>query len=303
MDRFAAIEAFVRVAEAQSFSVAARRLRSSKSAVSRNVSNLEEDLGVQLIQRTTRSLTLTEAGRGYFERAARILADLDEAHQAVTQLQAAPRGRIRLSAPTSFGFLHLAPALPDFLDQNPEVSVELSVSDRLVDVIEDGFDLALRIGALPDSSLIARRLSPIRRAVCASMAYIQARGRPETPEDLRGHDCLLNSNAPLAQEWRFAAPDGGSMSVEVRGRLSANNGEALRVAALNGLGFAYLPTFLIGADVQYGALTTVLESFVPQDSTLSAVYPHSRHLSPKVRALVDFLADRFRPSPYWDRAP
>ena len=274
MDRFAAIEAFVRVAEAQSFSEAARRLRSSKSAVSRNVSNLEEDLGVQLIQRTTRSLTLTEAGRGYFERAS-----------------------------TSFGFLHLAPALPEFLDQNPEVSVELSLTDRIVDLVEDGFDLALRIGALPDSSLIARRLSPIRLAVCASLAYVHSRGRPETPEDLRNHECLLNSNAPLAQEWRFTGPDGASMSVEVHGRLSANNGEALRVAALNGLGFAYLPTFLIGADVQYGALTTVLESYVPQDATLSAVYPHSRHLSPKVRALVDFLADRFRPSPYWDRAP
>ena len=183
MDRLAAIEAFVRVAEAQSFSEAARRLRSSKSAVSRNVGALESELGVRLFHRTTRSLTLTEAGRGYFERATRILADLEEANLAVSQLQSAPRGRLRVSAPMSFGFLHLAPALPDFLARYPEVAVDLAMNDRFVDLIDEGFDVAVRIGAMEDSSLIARRLAPIRRVVCASPAFFEARGLPLSPED------------------------------------------------------------------------------------------------------------------------
>ncbi len=300
MDRLAAIEAFVRVAEAQSFSEAARRLRSSKSAVSRNVGALESELGVRLFHRTTRSLTLTEAGRGYFERATRILADLEEANLAVSQLQSAPRGRLRVSAPMSFGFLHLAPALPDFLARYPEVAVDLAMNDRFVDLIDEGFDVAVRIGALEDSSLIARRLAPIRRVVCASPAYFEARGLPLSPEDLKGHECLFNSNIASSQEWRFTAPDGKSWPVEVKGRLSANNGDALRAAALQGLGIVNLPTFIVGGDLQAGALVTALDEFISQNMAMSAVYPHSRHLQPKVRAFVDFLADRFGPRPYWD---
>jgi DNA-binding transcriptional LysR family regulator len=300
MDRLAAIEAFVRVAEAQSFSEAARRLRSSKSAVSRNVSALESELGVRLLQRTTRSLTLTEAGRGYFERATRILADLEEANLAVSHLQAAPRGRLRVSAPMSFGFLHLAPALPDFLARFPEVAVDLAMSDRFVDLIEEGFDVAVRIGPLEDSSLIARKLAPIRRVVCASPAYFEARGFPRSPDDLKGHECLSNSNIAASQEWQFAAPGGKPWPVAVQGRLSANNGDALRVAALKGQGLVNLPTFIVGGDLQAGTLATALEDFIPQRLAMSALYPHSRRLSPKVRAFVDFLADRFGPRPYWD---
>ncbi len=300
MDRLAAIEAFVRVAETHSFSEAARRLHASQSAVSRAISGLEAELGARLLHRTTRSLTLTEAGRGYFERAARILADLDEANLAVTQLQAAPRGRLRVNAPMSFGFLHLAPALPDFLALYPELSVDLSMSDRFVDLIEEGVDVAVRIGALEDSSLIARKLAPIRRVVCASPAYLNARGTPLAPDDLKQHDCLCNSNIAVLHEWRFAAADGKLWPVDVRGRLSANNGDALRVAALKGLGLANLPTFIVGADLQAGTLMTVLDDFAVQDLSMSAVYPPGRHLSPKVRAFVDFLADRFGPRPYWD---
>ncbi len=300
MDRFAAIEAFVRVAEAQSFSAAARRLRSSKSAVSRHVSALETELGVRLFHRTTRSLTLTEAGRGYFERAIRILTDLEEANLAVSQLQSAPRGRLRVSAPMSFGFLHLASALPDFLARYPEVAVDLTMNDRFVDLIDEGFDVAVRIGAMEDSSLIARKLAPIRRVVCASPVYLKARGFPSSPDDLKGHECLFNSNIALSQEWRFTAPDGKSWPVEVKGRLSANNGDALRVAALKSLGLVNLPTFIVGGDLQAGTLVTVLDEFISQNVAMNAVYPHSRHLSPKVRAFVDFLADRYGPQPYWD---
>lgn len=275
-------------------------MRASKSAVSRTVSALETELGVRLFHRTTRSLTLTEAGRGYFERAIRVLTDLEEANLAVSQLQSAPRGRLRVSAPMSFGFLHLAPALPDFLARYPEVTVDLSMNDRFVDLIDEGFDVAVRIGAMEDSSLIAHKLAPIRRVVCASPAYLKARGLPLSPDDLKGHQCLFNSNIALSQEWRFTTPDGKSWPVEVKGRLSANNGDVLRVAALKSLGLVNIPTFIVGGDLKAGTLVSVLHEFITQDVAMHAVYPHSRHLSPKVRAFVDFLADRFGPRPYWD---
>ena len=303
MDRFAALQAFVAVAEVKSFSEAARRLRLAKSAVSRQVGALEADLGVRLFHRTTRSLSLTEAGRGYFERAERILADLDEADLAVSHLQAAPRGRLRVSAPMSFGFLHLAPALSDFLVRYADVTVDVAMNDRFVDLVDEGFDVALRIATLPDSSLIARRLAPARRVICASPEYLAARGAPQSPDDLRAHACLFNSNLPSARDWRFVASDGSAWPVTVNGRLSANSGDALRIAALHGLGLANLPTFIVGADLKAGTLATVLDAFVAQDLSINAVYPHSRHLSPTVRAFVDFLAKRFGPDPYWDPAP
>lgn len=300
MDRLSAIEAFVRVAETASFSAAARKLGTSKSAISRHVSALETRLGARLFHRTTRALTLTEAGQGYLERARRVLADLEEADLAVGQLQAAPRGRLRINAPMSFGFLHLAPAIPDFLALYPEVDVDLSMNDRFVDLVDEGFDVAVRIGTLANSSLIARRLAPIRRVVCASPDYLARRGVPATPDALKVHDCLPNTNIAVLHEWRFASPEGRPWPVEIRGRMSANNGDALRVAALRGLGLTFLPTFIVGADLQAGTLTSVLDDFVPQDMTLNAVYPHARHLSPKVRAFVDFLVHRFGPCPYWD---
>lgn len=299
MDRLAALQAFVRVAETRSFSEAARRLRTSKSAVSRLVAALEAELGARLFHRTTRSLTLTEPGASYFERASRILADLAEADASVGQMQAAPRGRLRVNAPMSFGFLHLAPAIPDFLARYPDVAVDMIMNDRFVDLVDEGFDVAVRIGSLADSSLVARRLAPVRRAVCASPAYLTARGVPASPDDLATHDCLCYSNMPT-QEWRFIAADGRPWLVAVAGRLSANNGDAIRAAALRGVGLAMLPTFLVGGDLQAGTLMTVLDGFIPQDMTLNAVYPHARHLSPKVRAFVDFLAERFGPRPYWD---
>ena len=300
MDRFDALAAFVKVAETQSFSEAARRLRSSKSAVSRNVGALETELGARLFNRTTRSLKLTEAGQAYFERVSRILADLDDANRALGRLEAAPRGRLIVSAPMSFGFLHLAPALPDFLARYPELEVDLSLSDRFVDVVDEGFDVALRIGALPDSSLVARRIAPIRRALCASPAYFRERGTPKTPDEIKGHECLRNSNVGRAEEWRFVAEDGKAVVVSVSGRVSANNGDTLRILALAGFGVANLPTFIVGADLRSGALVAALDRFVPQNIAMSALYPHARHLSPKVRAFVDFLVERFGKRPYWD---
>ncbi|MDE3177442.1 MAG: LysR family transcriptional regulator [Pseudomonadota bacterium] len=300
MDRFAAAQAFVAVADARSFSEAARRLRVAKSVVSRQVAALEAALGVTLLNRTTRSLSLTEAGRGYYERIERVLADFEDADRAVSDTRAAPCGKLKVSAPLSFGFLHLAPALSDFLLRHPGVSMDVAMNDRFVDLVSEGFDLAVRVGTLADSSLIARRLAPARRVVCASPAYLAARGAPQTPDDLQRHECLFNGNLATGREWRFVGAKGAPWPVAVEGRLNLDNGDALRVAALHGLGLAILPTFIVGADLQSGALATVLADYLPQDLSINAVYPQVRHLSPTVRAFVDFLAARFGPDPYWD---
>lgn len=298
MDQLAALNAFVATVESGGFSQAARRLGVSKSLLSRQVAHLEAELGVRLLQRTTRRLSPTEAGELYFQRAQRILLDLEEAASEVGQLQTAPRGKLRVSAPMSFGVLHLTPALPSFLAACPELELELSLSDRFVDLIEEGVDVAVRIGRLSDSSLIARHVAPIRRAVCASPAYLARCGTPTLPNDLAAHACLSHIGMGPA-EWRFAI--GGKLeTVRVQSRLSAGNGEALRILALAGLGLVYLPTFFVGDDLRSGALVSVLEDYVPQDSALYGVYPHSRHLSAKVRAFLDFLGKAFGPEPPWD---
>ena len=298
MNRLAAIEAFVRAADTRSFSEAARQMRLSKSVISRQIAALEADLGARLLQRTTRTLTLTEPGRLYLDRARRILADIEEASRSVGQLSNAPRGLLRLSAPMSFGFLHLAPAIPDFLARHPDVTVDMSLTDRFVDLVEEGFDVAVRIGRLRDSSLVARRLAPSRLVVCASPAYLARRGVPRTPAELVTHDCLHNTNIP--GPWSFIDPQGGVQVIEVSGRLTANNGDALQAAARAGAGLVYLPSFIVGDDLQAGRLVSVLDGFTMVGATVNAVWPHSRHLSPKVRVFVDFLAERYGPQPYWD---
>jgi DNA-binding transcriptional LysR family regulator len=300
MDRFAALTAYAAVVETKSFSAAARRLRIAKSAVSRQVSELEAALGVRLINRTTRSLSLTEVGRAYHARVEQILADLAAADRAAADARSAPRGRLKVSAPMSFGFLHLTPALTDFLRLYPGVVIDLVLNDRFVDLIEEGFDVAVRIAKLADASFIAKRLAPARRVICASPGYLQSRGALTTPDDLMGHDCLFNSNLASTQDWRFTGPDGSAWPVTVKGPLNINNGDALRAAVLHGLGLASLPTFIVGADLQAGRLVSVLDAYMAQDLAISALYPHSRHLSPTVRAFVDFLSDRFGPRPYWD---
>ncbi|CAA7611785.1 Transcriptional regulator [Candidatus Terasakiella magnetica] len=298
--RFDCLQAFVRVAESGSFSEAARRLGLSKSMISRQVSALESDLGVRLLHRTTRSLSPTEAGRAYLERCQRILADLDEANQLVSHLQSVPRGRLRVSAPMSFGILHLGPALAGFLDRYPEIELEMGMTDRHVDLVDEGWDVAVRIGRLADSSLIARRLASIRRIAAAAPGYLATRGTPQTPVDLSGHDCLTHSGM-VSSEWRFVGADGQILSQEVAGRFRADNGDVLRLMALAGQGITMLPTFFLGDDLRAGRLVPLLGRFIPHDVSLNAVYPHARHLSPKVRAFVDYLGGVFGPEPYWDR--
>lgn len=301
MDRFETLQTFVAVVEAGSFSVAAGRLGRAKSAVSRHVAELEAHLGAQLLNRTTRRLSLTEAGREFFERAQRILADLEEAELSVAAEQTALRGRLRLAAPLSFGVLHLAPALNAFLADHPELVLDLDLDDRRVNLVEEGFDLALRIGELADSTLVARPLAPIRMQLCASPAYLRRHGTPQTPQDLAFHAGLVYGNIPEAQQWRFIDDSDRTHSVKVPARLRANNGDVLLQAALDGLGICVSPTFLAGRALAAGELVPLLPGYGAPGTTAYAVYPSRRHQSQRVRMLIDYLAQRFGDAPYWDQ--
>lgn len=301
MDRLDDMVTFIKVVDTHSFTAAATKLGVSKSVVSRRMSDLENRLGARLLNRTTRRLSVTEVGQAFYERCARIVTDLDEAERAVTNLHAAPRGTLKLSAPVSFGRLHLASAVAAFLGMHPAIDIEMDLNDRAVDLVDEGYDLAIRIGRLKDSTLIARKLAPSRRVVCGSPDYFRRRGMPRHPDDLTEHDCLIYANTPLAEQWQFQV-NGEVRPVKVSGRLKVNNGDMLREAAIAGLGIAVMPTFLVGDALSTGALTCVLYDHTVTTAGVHAVYPHNRHLSPKVRAFVDFLAARFGPLPYWDAA-
>lgn len=293
------LEVFVRVVQAGSFSAAARELDLTPSAVSKQIARLEDRLGARLLNRTTRRLNATEVGSAFYERCARILADMAEAEQAVIDLHEAPRGQLRMSLPLSFGRLHIVPLIPDFLASYPEVRIDISFNDRLVDLIEEGMDLAVRVGELTDSSLIARRLAPNRRVVCGSPAYFARAGRPERPSELADHNCLVYTYRASRHDWRFRGPDGGEEAVRVSGNLETNEAEALRAAVLGGVGIGLLPLWLVGHDLRAGRLEEVLPCYHAPDSAIYAVYPAGRHLSPKVRAFVDLLAARFTGRESW----
>jgi DNA-binding transcriptional LysR family regulator len=292
---------FARVVEEKGFSSAARRLGLSKSAVSKQISQLEDRVGARLLNRTTRRLSLTDVGAAFYERCARILAEAEEAELAVSHLQTVPRGTLRISGPTSFGGRYLAAALADFLGLYPELRVDLILNDRVVDLVDEGFDVAVRIGRLADSSLIAKRLCPMPRLIVASPAYVAKHGRPDRPEDLVHHNCLLYSYQATGEVWHVQDRQGVSTSVHVTGNFRANNGEVLLEGARAGVGVALLPAFLAGPDVCTGRLVEVLAPDVDTAQAVSAVYPHNRHLSAKVRVFVDFLAERFSGAP-WDKA-
>ena len=299
MENLAGMAVFAAVVEARSFSSAAVRLALSKSAVSKQVSRLEDRLGARLLNRTTRRLSLTEVGETFYRHCVRVLEEAEAAEQAVTHLHEEPRGRIKINAPMSFGILHLADAIPDFLARYPQVTVDIDLSDRFVDLIEEGYDLAIRIANLNDSSLIARRLAPVRRIVAGSPAYFAEHGVPERPADLKDHNCLRYTYVADGREWRFRGSD-GEEAIEVSGSMRANNSDVLRGAALAGVGLMMAPTFIVGDEVRAGRLRPVLTEFEIADLGIYAVYPHKRHLSPKVRAFVDFLAERYGDDPYWD---
>ncbi len=291
--------AFVEVVEGRSFSAAARKLGLTRSAVSRQVAGLEDRLGVRLLNRTTRQLSVAEAGAVYFEHCVRILAEAAAAERAVMDLDEAPRGLLRVNAPMSFGLGHLGPAVAEFLTRHPAIKVALTLDDRVVDLVGEGYDVAVRIAELPPSTLIARRLAVNRRVLCAAPAYLERAGRPQHPAELASHACLSYAYLATGNDWRFRGPD-GPVSVRVDAALSANNGDVLRQFALRGLGILLSPTFIVSEDLRRGALVPLLEDWTDADTGIYAIYPHSRHLSPKVRAFVDFLAARFGPLAYWD---
>jgi len=300
LEHLTAMAVFARVVEAGSFSKAAQELGLSKSAVSKQVGRLEDRLGVRLLNRTTRRLSLTEAGTAFYAGCRQLVADAEAAEDAVSHLATAPRGTLRVNAPMSFGLAHVAPAMPEFLRRYPELSVDLQLNDRTVNLVEEGYDMAVRVGRLPDSSLIAKRLAPMRRALVAAPDYLDRRGRPGHPGDLVEHDCLIYSYLASGREWRFHGPE-GEARVPLKGRLEANNGDALCAAARGGAGLALLPTFICGDDLRAGRLECVLPEWTDDGgAAIHAVFPASRNLSPKVRVFVDFLAERFGPEPYWD---
>ena len=301
MDRLTSMSIFVKVVAHHSFAEAARELGLSRAAISKHVVALEQSLGANLLNRTTRRLSLTEVGAAVYERYTRILEEIDEVERNVGALQTNPRGVLRITAPVSFGIPHLAPAIIDYLARYPDVSIDMVLNDRTVDLIEEGFDLAVRIGHLVDSTLIARRIAPIRFALCAAPSYLKFHGEPRRPADLTRHNCLEFSYRQTGTEWHFTGPDGTEESVRVSGRLKVNNPQVLHTAALNGDGVEFDPTFIVGADIATGRLVELMPDYKPIETDLSLVYPPGRQLSAKVRSFVDFLAARFAGEPDWDR--
>lgn len=299
MDKLSSLRAFVKVVELGSFSEAGRQLRLSRSAVSKYISDLEASLGVQLLNRTTRHASANEAGQAYFERALSILADLDAADQAVAQAQATPRGLLRVNAPMSFGTLQLGPAVADFMAQCPELQIQLVLSDDQVDPMQGGFDVTLRIADLESSSLIARKLVAIERAICASPDYLAQHGTPQRPEDLRNHALLTYGFLLTGNQWKLTGADGDHW-IQPSWTLCANNAEVLRDAAMAGRGIALLPTFIAGDALRAGTLQRVLADYQAPPLSLFAIYPPTRHLAVKVRLFIDFLVARFGRLPDWD---
>ena len=301
MDRFSGMQIFVGIVEAGSITAAAERLSLAKSAVSRGLAELEAHLGVSLIQRTTRRLNLTDSGRAYYERCIGILADVAEADSAVSRSHGALKGRLKVALPLSFGLLHLAPLIQSFMTQHPDIRFELDFNDRQIDLMQEGFDLAVRIATLADSSLIARRLAPVRHVVAASPAYLARRGTPRAAAELAQHDCLAYSNVSDPGLWHFRGPDGQPGQVRVPVRLAASSGEFLLRAAVAGAGLVMLPTFYVHDAFRAQQLVPLLTDYRWPELAAYAVYPPTRHLSTRARAFVDFLAEHLAGEPYWDR--
>ena len=301
MDKFEDLQAFVAVVEAGTFTAAADRLNSAKSAVSRRVSALEERLGVQLLRRTTRVLNLTETGQSFYEHSARILADLDEAEAAVQQEHGELSGSLRVALPLSFGVRHMCKPIAAFSRQHPRLKFDLDMNDRRIDQVEEGIDVAIRIGHLKDSSLIVRKLFDSNTVVAASPHYLKTHGTPESPAELRDHECLIYSNLANPDSWSWTDEKGKERSVEVQPAIRSSSGDFLTNAASHGLGVVIQPTFLAAEAIRRGNLVPVLTNVKWPTAPAYAVYPPTRHLSYRVRAFIDFLAERFAGTPQWDR--
>ncbi len=294
---------FARVVEARSFSAAAQRMNTSKSAVSKQVARLEADLGVRLLNRSTRQLSLTEAGAAVYEHCACIVAEAEAARAVASELYSAPRGVLKVAVPAAFGHLHVAPGIPLFLQRYPDLRVELEMTERVVDLAEEGQDLAIRIRDEPGPTQIARRLAPLSWLVCATPRYFARHGMPQTPAELAGHNCLHYAARDAEAHWRFSSAR-GELAVAVQGNFRVNNSEAIREVVLEHHGIALLPTFVVWQDLKRGLLQRALAGYPAHTSFgshIQATYLPSRYVSPKIRAFVDFYRERIGTPPYWDR--
>lgn len=300
MDRFADLQNFIAVAKAGSLSQAARQLATTKSVISRRLSELEARLGTRLVNRTARGQTLTDEGLLFLDRAERIIADLTEAEEEIGTRRSTPRGTLRIAAPMTFGTMYLSPALVAFGKRYPGVHIDLELDDRTSDLVHGGFDVAVRISRMPDSSLVARTIAPVRHVVCASPAYLAEKGAPESPEELSDRDCILYSNREPNPVLPFVVGN-EIRTYRVRCVLRVNNGEVLRDAAVGGLGIALIPTFIAAPAIARGELEIILSGHRAPTSTISAVYLANRHLTSKVRVFIDFLRAYIGTEPPWDR--
>lgn len=301
MDRLTSMQVFVLVAETGSFAQASNKMELSRAMVTRHVMSLESRLGTRLLNRTTRRLSLTEAGAAYLERCQQVLEDMEEADAIVTRLSAAPRGRLRVNCAVSFGARHLAPVLGDYLQRHPDVSIDLALNDRVVDLVDEGYDLAIRIGDLPSSNLVARKIGVTRLVVCASPAYLEQHGVPRSPAELAQHTCFDYSYWTTPNLWPFSDANGNSHVVKIAGPFTTNNGDALCAAAVSGAGIIHEPSFIVADDLDAGRLTALFMNYDTRELGIYAVYASRRHLSPKVRTFVDFLAERFGANAPWAR--
>ena len=298
MDRFHALTAFARVVETGSFARAAERLGVSVSSVSRLVADLEAHLDARLLNRTTRRLSLTESGQAFFERCVQLLADLEEAEVAVASASIVPRGTLRLTCSATFAARHLAPAIAAFAARHAQIRFDVELSERVVDIVEEGFDLAVRVGTTGSQNLVGRLIGTTRIVCCAAPSYLARYGEPQEPEDLARHVCLTYEYAPNRNVWSFRDAKGGERQVKITGPVHANNGRFNEALAVEGLGIAREPDFIIGPDVRAGRLTPILRRFEPPPLNIHVVYPSRRQLSAKVRAFADFLVERFA-APQW----
>jgi len=291
---------FAHVVNEQSFSAAARKLGLSRSSVSKAVAKLEHTLGASLLNRSTRHLSMTEVGAAFFDHCTRIIHEADQAHKMVDSLNTQPRGILKLAASVAFGTLHIAPAVGDFLRRYPELDIDMTITDRVIDLTEEGYDIVIRVSRDLPQALVARKLAPIRRRLCATPDYFEEFGVPLLPQDLVNHNCLDYIHSGDKGLWRFIGPD-GEIAVPVSGRLRVNDDEALSQVVLGGFGLALLPTFIIGKDIQAKRLSSVLSEYIPIDQHVYALYLPKGNLPLKIRALIDFLLERFGAEPYWDR--
>ncbi|SDG84641.1 MULTISPECIES: LysR family transcriptional regulator [unclassified Duganella] len=301
MDRLRALEVFVEVVKRDGFARAAEALDTSPANVTRYISDLESHLQTRLLNRSSRKMSLTSSGEALFERAKSILDDVAEAEAIVSSAALQPHGVLRVNAPLSFGVLHLAPLWARFMQLYPEVQLDVSLNDRVVDIVEEGYDMAVRISRAGSASNVARKLATSHNVLCASPEYIQQRGMPRTPAELLQHDGIGYSYAVNADEWQMLDAGGQQHTVKMPCVMHTNNGDTARAAALGGLGIIWQPTFLIGADLRAGRLQRVLPDYQLPDMDVLAVYPSRRHLSAKVRVMIDFLVRELAGTPPWDR--